>query len=74
MLYPTNITNYTPGVYNKKFKELLTDAESIIDQYIAEIYNISANSIRFKKKFSRLSTNTLVMGLVVGLILFFFLP
>lgn len=74
LLHPTIIRKYTRATIAKKFNALLADPDKIINEYITEIYNISVNSIAFKKRFSRYSANTLVIGLVVGLVLFFFLP
>lgn len=74
ILQPSIIIRYSKDIAAQKYKKLLSAPQNLIDEYILEIYNISASTIQFKKKLSRLATHTLVTGLVIGFILLIFLP
>lgn len=74
LLHHTVITGLTKEEFERKIKTIMESEQEVIDTYIMEIYDLTINSIHFKKKFIRLATNTLVTGLLVGLILLFTLP
>ncbi|MBI4117796.1 MAG: hypothetical protein HY453_01815 [Parcubacteria group bacterium] len=74
VMHHTAIYGMSKREYSKKLSDIMRDPSDMMDAYIFEIYDITQNSIRFKKSFLRWSTGILVMGILLGSVLVFTLP
>ncbi len=69
VFYNTAIANNSRESYLKKVKYICEHEEEVVKQYTLEVYNLTRYSIRFKKWFTNLSIQILVLGLIFGVIL-----
>ncbi|HEX9664291.1 MAG TPA: hypothetical protein VGA49_00550 [Patescibacteria group bacterium] len=73
--YALKFKNNYPLEFNKKkIKQTLSKPEKMTDYYLTELNYLANISIKSKSALTGYSVNLLIVGLTVGLILFFFLP
>ncbi len=68
VFYHTAITKKSEADYLLQIRKICDSEEEVVRQYTLEVYNLTRHSIRFKKFFSNLSIQILVIGLIGGVI------
>ena len=69
VFYNTAIANNSAESYLKQVRNICNNEEEVVKQYTLEVYNLTRYSIRFKKLFTNLSIQILVLGLISGVLL-----
>ena len=74
VMHHSNINTFTPKQFNDLLKKVTASKDNVFEQYTRAIYNITTKSVMKKKYFIALASYFLIIGLVLGLVLLFYLP
>ena len=74
LLHHSNIHKFAYDKIARKLKDIVKSNDKMMEQYIIAIHHITEKAIIRKKYFLIPATNFLIGGLIIGLVVVFYLP